>query len=252
MKHRDGWSPIPHDCYAHDATKSLEQRSKPALTHFHRKILYTQVFHTSQTRNESAYSNVQLGSKFYHIVKEICQRKIIIPPQNIMPFTKILQSIARAIFGKENCYFVLFILKRCLVSWDMQSDMEMSSWYNHAKTLPRDANDRTTSFSLTRSKRTLSPQEPILGSSPNPSYRFTNKPEVSIVEGSRPKPMMLSWNRPVLNMTCSDIVGCHPCAIPFLERTNRSVNPLLPSYKLPSFEKIPEVVISSAVHAFLA
>ena len=120
------------------------------------------------------------------------------------------------------------------------TDFMLSTWFNHAKTLPRDTYENTSS-STTRVNRVLSPQEPIPGSSPMSLNRFTNKPLPAFVEGSRPKPIMLSWNRPVLNMTCTDIVGSHPCAVPFLERTSRSVDPLRPAYKLPSFETTPEV-----------
>jgi hypothetical protein len=117
----------------------------------------------------------------------------------------------------------------------------ITTWNNHAKTLPREEYGHASSNYTVRSSRALSSMENVAGSSPTPLYRFTNKPQPSVVEGSTPKPVMLSWNRPVLNMTCKDIAGSHPCAVPFLERTNRSLDPLRPIYNLPSFETTPEV-----------
>lgn len=76
----------------------------------------------------------------------------------------------------------------------------------------------------------------IEGATPTkPFSRFTNKPPKDDIEGSRPKSQLKSWDRPVLNLTADDITGCHPVAVPIREHTRRSVNPLNPTYQLPSF-----------------
>eukprot|EP00961_Rhodomonas_salina_P258973 3499485-Rhodomonas_salina.2 len=91
----------------------------------------------------------------------------------------------------------------------------------------------------------------IEGATPTkPFSRFTNKPPKDDIEGSRPKSQLKSWDRPVLNLTADDITGCHPVAVPIREHTRRSVNPLNPTYQLPSFT-IQSTVLHRPARRFL-
>jgi hypothetical protein len=79
----------------------------------------------------------------------------------------------------------------------------------------------------------------IAGATPTPLNRFTNKPPKDEVAGSRPKLNILTWNRPVMNLTVSDIPGNGQAYSHFLANATRHSDPLAPSYKLPAFRATP-------------
>ena len=79
----------------------------------------------------------------------------------------------------------------------------------------------------------------IDGATPTPLNRFTNKPAKDEVAGSKPKPTILTWNRPVMNLTVSDIPGNGHAYSHFLANATRHSDPLTPSYTLPAFRATP-------------
>ena len=74
----------------------------------------------------------------------------------------------------------------------------------------------------------------IAGASPTPVERFTNKPPKEEVPGSKPKLNILTWNRPVMNLTTADIPGNCPATSHFMIHATRHGNPLQPSYSMAS------------------
>jgi hypothetical protein len=81
----------------------------------------------------------------------------------------------------------------------------------------------------------------IPGAMPAKRFGFTQKPEKDFIPGSTSRSLILSWNRPVMNLTVNDIEGTHPVANHFLETTTRVTNPLTPSYQIASFKRIEPV-----------
>jgi hypothetical protein len=75
----------------------------------------------------------------------------------------------------------------------------------------------------------------IAGATPTPLERYTNKPPKEEVPGSKPKLNILTWNRPVMNLTTSDLAGNCPAKSHFIAHATRHSDPLAPSYTLPAF-----------------
>ena len=73
--------------------------------------------------------------------------------------------------------------------------------------------------------------------------RFTNKQylyEPSDITGAKPSKLIRNTNSVDYSMKLDDIDGAQPK--PYSFRTSRHVNPLVPQYKLPSFEKAEPTV----------
>ena len=76
----------------------------------------------------------------------------------------------------------------------------------------------------------------ITGATSTPLERYTNRPPKDEIAGSKPKLSILTWNRPVMNLTVSDIPGNGTAYSHFLSHSKRHSDPMAPSYPVSAFK----------------